>query len=218
MTSSLMTSYYENIVKHTTKHKTPESNWALFKKVASILRDEIEKGQTDNPTDTLLTDDSNIPHQLVEMLSLLLEDKDPADGDGYVSRSVLTLSGYVMYNYKKRPRKVRKLRSTSSVAPAQNQLRRRETAVVQYVSLKLYATVRSKTLIQYLHGLGLTLPYNRILEQLSSMSNRVLKLYNDEGCVIPSNLQIGLPTIYAKDNLDKDSSANSAIKHYHALV
>ena len=87
-----------------------------------------------------------IPPELISLIGLIIENNSSL-------QSTLTISGMIVYNFKKR---IRKSKETSqNTAVNQNQLTKYETPIISYISLKLYSTVRSKNLIQKLHHIGI---------------------------------------------------------------
>ena len=87
-----------------------------------------------------------------------------------------------------------------------------------YVGLKLYATVRSNSLIDRLFHLGICISYDRVLSITNAMSSSMLKKYEEEEEVVfPSMLRKSLYTVIATDNIDLDSSSTMIKQHYHGI-
>ena len=78
----------------------------------------------------------------------------------------------------------------------------RETPAPIYVGLKLYAAVRSKTIIQRLHSIGVSISYERILYICNNISLNMLEKYRRDGVFVSGNLKLGTFTVIAKDNID----------------
>ena len=76
-----------------------------------------------------------------------------------------------------------------------------------YVGLKLYSTVRSRTLIDCLFQLGICISF--ILSITKSLYEALL-------IVLPTNLKKGCFTVSAKDNIDKNITANLVQSHFHS--
>ena len=91
----------------------------------------------------------------------------------------------------------------------------RETPAVIYISLKIYATVRSQSIIDHLFQLGICVSYNRVLSITKSLYDALSQNYSGEGTFIPTNLRKGCFVISVKDNIDKNASANLIKSHYH---
>ena len=153
---------------------------------------------------------NSIPPGLISLIGLLIENNSSSTS---ALQSTLTISGMIVYNFKKR---IRKSKETSqNTVVNQNQLTKYETPIISYISLKLYSTVRSKNLIQKLHHIGICSSYNRVIGLLSGWAKTALQFYRDNDQVIPLKLRRGVFTVFTKDNIDKNSSSNQATKHFH---
>ena len=93
--------------------------------------------------------------------------------------------------------------------------KKRETPVVIYNSLKLYGTVRSKSLINHFFHLGIAVSYDRVLELTKEYADNLVKDYNDNQVFCPSTLKRKVFSIIAKDNIDHNARSTTATKHYH---
>ena len=96
-----------------------------------------------------------------------------------------------------------------------NQLRKRETPVITYISLKLYSSIRSKTLLQKLHQIGICSSYQHVIDIISDWAANALQVYKNSNQVIPLKLRGMVFTVFKKDNIDKNSKSNEATKHFH---
>ena len=67
---------------------------------------------------------------------------------------------------------------SSSVISLSRHVKERETPVLVYVGLNLYASLRTKTVIQHLFSLGLSIPYDRCLSICNNISLNMLKNMN----------------------------------------
>ena len=91
----------------------------------------------------------------------------------------------------------------------------RETAVTIYTGLKLYSTVRSRTLIDHLFQLGLCISYDRILSITKSLYESLRETFHKHCIFLPGNLRKGCFVVSVKDNIDKNASVNLAPSHFH---
>ena len=98
------------------------------------------------------------------------------DNEGF-SQEALTISQLIMYNFKNK-----------KVCQGERGRRQKryETPLPTYISLKMYATVRSKSLIDSLFSLGICLPYKRILDITKEIAEKELKKY--ELLIIPYSI------------------------------
>ena len=91
----------------------------------------------------------------------------------------------------------------------------RETPVPIY-GLKLYATVRAKTLIQNLFFLGICISYDRCLDICNHIASSLLK-YERDGVFVASSLKLNIFTIIAKDNIDMNAKSTEVKQHFHGI-
>ena len=94
-------------------------------------------------------------------------------------------------------------------------MKERETPAIIYSTLKLYGTIRSKTLINHFFSLGLCLSYDRVLEITEELSDIQIKHYMNTNVFAPSPLKKNLFTVLAKDNIDFNATYSTAVQHFH---
>ena len=109
----------------------------------------------------------SVPVELQILCSLLIDGCNP-NVKGF-SQCSKTVSQLVMFQYRKMSH------SSSDVQSSRRHLRDRETPKPIYIGLKLFATVRSKNIIQRLHFLGISVSYERILFICNNISLNLLK-------------------------------------------
>ena len=71
---------------------------------------------------------------------------------------------------------------------------------------------RSKKIVNTLHRMGVSVSYYRVLEIENSLAMAVCKRFEEENLVCPANLQKGLVTVGALDNIDYNPSATTALR------
>ena len=98
----------------------------------------------------------SVPIQLLTVISMLV-DGVGTQTKGFSQQS-LTISQLIQSNFKKKIKKTEKMGTKLSKIH-----KKRETPVVIYNSLKLYGTVRSKSLINHFFHLGIAVSYDRVL-------------------------------------------------------
>ena len=148
----------------------------------------------------------SVPIELLTLISMLV-DGVGIDNEGF-SQEALTISQLIMYNFKNK-----------KVCQGERGRRQKcyETPLPTYISLKMYATVRSKSLIDSLFSLGICLPYKRILDITKEIAEKELKKYELNGCFIPHNTILNIPTIIAKDNIDLNARSTIVKSHFHGI-
>ena len=149
----------------------------------------------------------SIPSELISLILLITENNSSSRN---ASQSALTITGLTVHNYKKGTHK----RESTVGKVSINQLRKRETPVITYISLKLYSFIRSKTLPQKLHQIGICSSYQHVIDTVSDWGANALQVYKNNQ-VIPLKLRRMVFTVFTKDNIDKNSKSNEATKHFH---
>ena len=174
--------------------------------VQPIRGDIFQRKNSFDGTLNSKSQDEYISPFLLALMSMLIDGE--VNMEGRCSQAVLTLSGMVTYN-------ARKLKKSTRSLNRRHHKKERETSVTMYVGLKLYSTVRSKTIIEYLFHLGISISYDRILSITKSIYEVLRRNYVRHGIFLPRNLRKGCFVILVKDNIDKNASANLVHSHYH---
>ena len=142
------------------------------------------------------------------MIGFLIENNSSSTS---ASQCTLTIAEMIIYNYKKGTQVHEKPHESVSI----NQLTKRETPIITYMPLKLYSSIRSKSLLQRLHQIGICSSYNRVIDLLSGWAENALKVYKANDQVIHLKLRSGVFTVFTKYYIDKNSSSNEATKHFY---
>ena len=91
----------------------------------------------------------------------------------------------------------------------------REPPLPVYFGLLVHAKTRKKGLVETLSKLGLSITYDRVLEISATVGNQVLEQFSAENVVCPPNLEEGLFTSAAVDNIDHNPSSATARDSFH---
>ena len=150
-----------------------------------------------------------MPIELLVLISMLVDGVIIENQD--FSQEILTISQLVMYNFGNR-----KLVADRRY-PNKRHTRHLETHPPTYISLKIYATVRSKALIDSLFSLGICLPYLRILEITEDIGIKTLKKYEINDCFVPDNIKNGIFTVVAKDTIELNARCTIIKSHFHGI-
>ena len=118
----------------------------------------------------------------------------------------LTISQLIVQNVVKRTRK----KSCSSYSD-----KARESPLSTYVGMMIHAKTRKKGVIEKLYDLGISIPYNRVLELSTSLGSTVLKQFQEDGVVCPRALKKDIFTTAALDNLDHDPTSSTSQSSFH---
>ena len=148
-----------------------------------------------------------MPIRLLTLISTLVDGAD-VNEKGF-SQFTLTVAQLSMFNFR--------LKSRNITCVHRRHLKPRETPAPIYVGLKLYATVRSNSLIDRLFHLGICISYDRVLSITNAIAFSMLKKYEEEKVFFPSMLRKSLYTVIAKDNIDLNSSSTTIKQQYHEI-
>ncbi|KAL5270870.1 hypothetical protein ACHWQZ_G001513 [Mnemiopsis leidyi] len=89
-----------------------------------------------------------------------------------------------------------------------------EPTLMRATSIWLYLRVKSKTVMQYLHGIGVVLSYHRIRAIIDSIVAQDLTMFREIGALVPRELRKSLLTFGMIDNVDK-SARNTTGTSFH---
>ena len=81
----------------------------------------------------------------------------------------------------------------------------------------MYASLRTKTVIQRFFSLGLSISYDRCLSICNNISLNMLKKYDLEGVLVASHLTLETFTIIARDYIDLNATSTKVKKHFHGV-
>ena len=84
-----------------------------------------------------------------------------------------------------------------------------------YLGLQIHTLTRSKSLVNSLCNLGLSVNYRRVLELEDQLAGSVSMHFEKQGIVCPPNLRKGLFTVGALDNLDHNPSSTTSQNSFH---
>ena len=152
--------------------------------------------------------DKDISPFLLSLTSMLADGK--INTERKCGQAALTAAGLITYNIRtiERPR-IRNLGNRYLD-------KERETSIDIYVGLKLYSTVRSRTLIHCLFQLGIYISYDfGILSITKSLYEALRTTFGHYKIFLPTNLKKGCFTVSAKDNIDKNATENLVQSQFH---
>jgi hypothetical protein len=121
------------------------------------------------------------------------------------SNASLTICQLLQYNIKRNS-------TTTKVATKRKS---NETPLPLYIGLMIHSKTRKKTLIEELSEIGLSVPYQRILDIQTQITKQLCKYYQDQQVVCPPRLQEGKFTVAAIDNLDHNATSSTASNSFH---
>lgn len=208
-------------IKKEIESRSLEQNMKNIFDCACILRKDILRGREkpwvfDGSLNSGDRDD-NVPASLKALLRWILEGPSMSLTDGradHIDRASLNIAQTIMYEVKTQ-------RQVSHVPKNVNKFRynKCDNEHVLAVGLKVHAYSRSKHLISYLHSLGLSVTYSRILRIETQLAQAVISRMTETGGIyIPPDLKNGIPLFFAADNIDFSEDTHDGKNTLHATV
>ena len=176
-------------------------------KAASIVRRDMLKtkalfsGSFSNDSQ-----ENAIPHSFLALTRMILDGPDIQSQSTTISQEALSVSQMLLFNSHIRRRST-SLRSKHNTD--------RETPLPIYVGLMVHAKTRSRDIVDMLHHLGLSIPYDRVMNISIALGNQVCNQYSVEEKVCPVNLRSGLFTTAAIDNIHHNRTSTTANCSFH---
>ena len=98
------------------------------------------------------------------------------------TQTTLSISQQILFNSTKR-------RRNSDTRPSRYHSTDREPPLPVYLGLMSHAETRKRALVDELYSLGLSISYDRVLENSTEMGNKVCARYESEGVLCPPELK-----------------------------
>ncbi|KAE8741877.1 hypothetical protein FOCC_FOCC012580 [Frankliniella occidentalis] len=175
-----------------------------FHRFVKNLRKEISenpisfKGNLENPAEA-------IPSALLAVVETILYGTALSS----TKKPALTISQLIVYNFHKtKPQ-------SSPNSDHSRHSKSFEPTLPLHLGLSLYSHSRSKQLTDHLHGLGISISSNRVMEITSTLCKLVVERAKEEKVVCPPNLKKGVFTVAAIDNVDHNPSSTTSRGSFH---
>ena len=78
--------------------------------------------------------------------------------------------------------------------------------------------IHSKTLIDKLDDLGISISYDRVLSISTKLANKIIDQFNDDKVVCPPSLKVDAFTTAATDNIDHNPSSDTSTSSFHGIA
>ena len=190
-------------------HESTDEEGMILKKAAQIIRrDMLRKTSIFDGTFDDECQVNSVSPSLLYMIRMMLEGPGiTADNDDSGARyqARLSIAQLITYNAVTYKSKAEKARHHSS----------KETPLPVYLGLAFHAKTRKRELVDILHGLGLSISYDRVLSLSNMMGNRVCRQYQEEGVICPPKLRFGITTGIEMDNIDVDPRSTTSMGSLH---
>ncbi len=130
-----------------------------------------------------------------------------------IHRDVLAISQNIMYCCKSKRQVVYKPKQPD--APFRHQL---EWPQPLAVGIAVHQSTRSKKLLEFLHGFGLSVDYSRILRLETQLANAVIEETEKQGAYLPATMRKGSFIFFAIDNSDFNEDTPDGKRTLHATA
>ena len=118
--------------------------------------------------------------------------------------------------------------STVSMCLTDRQLRHKKSETTRLIAempqqlaigLAVHQSVRSKELISFLHGFGMSVDYNRILRVEAQIESSVLqRMEQNDGVYLPPDIVMGRHVFFAVDNVDFNEDTPDGKRTFHGTA
>jgi len=115
------------------------------------------------------------------LISMLLGGPNLQHKGEHESQACLTISQLICFNTK----------SKKSCAESNRHSKDREMPLPLYIGLNLHTQTRSKSLVNNLHKLGISIGYRRVIELESHLATAICERFQHENVECPSHLRKG---------------------------
>ena len=179
----------------------------LFLRVAKICRNELFKEENASSEGKFASNCQQLVPTIRLLISTILygPDLNTAVQEMQVCN---TVSQILMYNARKRKQKEDSASSRHSL--------KREPPVPLYVGLNIHTLTCNKGIIDRFEKLGLSVPYDRVLQVERVLAQNLCKQFREENIVCPPSLCKGLYTV--ADNIDHNPSSTTATGSLHGTA
>ena len=79
----------------------------------------------------------------------------------------------------------------------------------------MHSSKRSKTLIEKLYSLGVSVSYDRVMEIEDALATSLCERFSEDGYVSPACLRKGLFSVGVLDNIDHNPSSTTSVSSFH---
>ena len=157
----------KRMIKYVLSSQQLESDDLILSKAAIMVRQQIpnRQGFKFNGQFSSRYQQESVPPQLLDLISMELNGTSIQDQESEVSQACLTITQLILFHSKKR--------KNSSETKTVRHSHEREPPLPIYIGLYVHTQTRSKTLVNTLYCLGLSISYNRVEELANGLATGV---------------------------------------------
>ena len=148
---------------------------------------------------------SSVPPTLLSFIKMVLDGPNIVT-ESHLKQTALSIAQLIQFNFHIRPcRQSKNIHHNCT----------NETPLPMYVGLLVHSETRSRSLVDKLFELGLSVSYDRVLSVSTLLANSVCNRYIQDNVVCPLGLRKSLFTVAAVDNIDHNPSSTTAKESFH---
>ena len=142
---------------------------------------------------------------LASLLTMIVNGSNIVDQSAVdeLSQPVASVAQIITYN-------TIKCRRRTSAITHQYHSQDREPPLPLYLGLKLYSATRQRKLIDACFAIGISCSYDRVMNIVSHLGDRICRYYEEKRVVCPPQLKRGIFVSAAIDNVDHNTSSSSS--------
>lgn len=197
------------LLKEALKKRDFSEDVKILAKAATIIRKDMfaNKGFSFSGSFPLDCQKESIPSSLTSLVSMIVNGVNIQDQGKAECQACLTVCETIVFNTKKRTCETKTGLTRHSLA--------RAPPLPLYVGLKIHSLTRSKTLVEKMYQMGISVSYDRIMEIEDWLATSLSERFKEDGCVSPASLRSGIFSVGALDNLDHNPSSTTSVSSFH---
>lgn len=198
-----------DLLKDALKRRDFSEDAEILAKAARIVRKDmfLNEGFNFRGCFPMNCQSKNLTSSLRSLVSMIINGLDIKDHSIPETQACLTICETIIFNSKKRACKTKTGQTRHSAS--------REPPLPLYVGLSVHSSTRSKTLIEKLYSLGVSVSYDRVMEIEDALATSLCERFSEDGIVSPACLRKGLFSVGALDNIDHNPSSTTSVSSFH---
>ena len=151
-----------------------------------------------------------LPSSLRSLISIILNGLNIRDQEQSENQACLTVCETIILNAKKRSYETKTGQTRHSAFC--------EPPLPLCAGLSILSSTRSKTLIEKMYRMGISVSYDRIMEIEDWLASSLCERFKEDGCISPAFLRKEIFSMGAHDNLDHNPSSTTSVSSFTELV
>ena len=151
-----------------------------------------------------------LPSSLRSLISIILNGLNIRDQEQSENQACLTVCETIIFNAKKRSYETKTGQTRHSAFC--------EPPLPLCAGLSILSSTRSKTLIEKMYRMGISVSYDRIMEIEDWLASSLCERFKEDGCISPAFLRKEIFSMGAHNNLDHNPSSTTSVSSFTELV